>query len=305
MYFPLTPEEQSYREPLKARIEEITEELVVLNRQLKTLTPELELLKHASKVHHREKVNRVKARVAHLQMMAALQALSDDPTDRAAEWNVVCRQLANFLYDITSPQDWTGYASQELKNAKTKTYSKEHFFSRQRGGDFIASECLRKGMKFKRFYDLIKRFRLFHRTTSEENSRLLSRQRKPGHILGWRKDYKACNIVIEKPEKQKQRSFWLTPSLERKYAEIAPLYGPLKEEFDKTFTKKRTLKDERVLLNKTLKKRGTMYQRARKIGLKHAGELPFHMWFDDLTEKGTSSEILLNTISVEGDESLV
>lgn len=304
MYFPLTPEEQSYREPLKARIEEITKELVVLNRQLKTLTPELELLKRASKVHTREKVNRVKARVAYLQMMAALQALSNDPADQAAEWNVICRQLANFLYDITSSQDWTGYQSQELKESKSKTYCREHFFSRQRAGDFIASEYVRKGMKFKRFYDLIKRFRLFHRTTSEENSRLLSRQRKLAPILSWREDYKACNIVLEKPEKKNRWTFWLTPSLERKYAELAPLYEPLKEEFDQILTKKRAQKDERVLLNKTLKRRGTMYQRARKIGLKHAGELPFHMWFDDLTEKGTSSEILLNTISVEGDESL-
>jgi hypothetical protein len=278
----LTPEERQVRDRYDRALTGIKNNITELSEQIASIEADLKELKPVVSLYNRENTSRVKSRVVFLQMKAAINELSKDSKDRAAEWTVLCRQIGNFIYDTTSI--WTGYESEGLLKLKEQNPNakgcKEHFFPRQRSGDFIASEYLRdRQMSFDRFCRLITRFCLTHQTTTSENEKLRKVQKRTTSLRDWRQDYDKVGVVVVKPKTP--RPFLLTPTRRQKIKELLAsleYYQMLK----------RAMVEERVALNQSLKQRKKLYQ-LRVIG-------PSKMVTFDAK--------LLNTISVEGDESL-
>jgi len=278
----LTPEERQVRERYDRALTGIKNNITELSEQIALIEVDLKELKPVVSLYKREKTTRIKSRVVFLQMKAAINELSKNPKNRAAEWMVLCRQIGNYIYDTTSM--WTGYESEGLLKLREQTPNakgcREHFFPRQRAGDFIASEYLRnRQMSFDRFCGLINRFCLTHQTTTPENEGLRKIQKRNTSLRGWRKEYEEAGIVVVKPTPP--RPFLLTPTRRQKIKELLnalEYYHGLK----------RAMVDERIALNQSLKRRKKLYQ----LGVKGP------------TKMVTLSTKLLNTISVEGDESL-
>ncbi len=276
----LSLEERQVRNRFDRALTGIKNNISELAGQIASIEADLKQLKPLVLIYKRDKTTRVKSRVVFLQMKVAIQKLADDPKERATEWTVLCRQIGNFIFDISAI--WTGYESEALTKLREEDPDvkecNEHFFPRQRAGEFIAKSYLHNDqMTLSRFYTLINRFRLTHKTTSDENDALRKAQRRNKSLFNWRKNYADAGVVLQKRE---SRPFLLTTYRRQVIKELLSAleyYQGLK----------RAMVAERVSLNKTLKRRKKLYQQ----GITGPSEMV------------TLGENPLNTISVEGDES--
>lgn len=110
------------------------------------------------------------------------------------------RNIANSMYDIKAI--WSGYISLELKAlvdagaTLNSVKCKEHYYSRQLGGEDIVKHIMQYGgISRDKFVDMINRYTQVHYVTSAENTALRPSQKK-GVFVSWHHAYNNHGIKL-------------------------------------------------------------------------------------------------------------
>lgn len=99
-----------------------------------------------------------------------------------------------------TPAIFSGYISESCVGKKLADTTVEHYLSRTISARMVV-KAIARGKSFKFITSLIKSRSRVHRTTSEENTRLVPFQQNPEKYPTWRDQYAAAGITLVKYDK--------------------------------------------------------------------------------------------------------